>query len=79
MILIYLHCQYIASIIFITANAACAVGRQAEIGSLEPGKKMDVILYEVPSRAYLAYELGPNPIRHVVRNGRLVVRDGRRV
>ena len=46
MFLIYLHCQYIASIIFITANAACAVGRQAEIGSLEPGKKMDVPIFK---------------------------------
>ena len=62
-----------------TANAACAVGRQAEIGSLEPGKKMDVILCEVPSCAHLVYELGPNPVRHVVKNGRPVVRDGRRV
>ena len=40
---------------------------------------MDVILCEVPSRAHLAYELGPNPVRHVVKNGRPVVRDGRRV
>jgi imidazolonepropionase len=62
-----------------TANAACAVGRQADIGSLEPGKKMDVILCNVPSRAHLLYELGPNPVRHVVKNGRVAVRDGRRV
>jgi imidazolonepropionase len=61
-----------------TANAACAVGRQAEIGSLEPGKKMDLLLCAAPARAHLAYELGINPVRHIIKNGRLVVRDARR-
>jgi imidazolonepropionase len=62
-----------------TANSACAVGRQAEVGSLEPGKKMDLILCDARARAHLAYELGVNPVRHVVKNGRLVVRDALRV
>lgn len=62
-----------------TANGACAVGRQAEVGSLEPGKKMDVILCDVPGYAHLVYELGANPVRHVIKNGRPVVQDGRRV
>lgn len=62
-----------------TANAACAVGRQAEVGSLEPGKKMDLILCNGSGRAHIVYELGSNPIRHVIKDGRLVVQDGRRV
>jgi imidazolonepropionase len=34
-------------------------------------------LCDVPDYAFLVYELGFNPIRHVIKNGRVVVRDGR--
>jgi imidazolonepropionase len=62
----------------VTANAAYALQRQMNIGSLEVGKKMDLLLCDVPDYASLVYELGWNPIRHVIKNGRVVVRDGRR-
>jgi imidazolonepropionase len=62
-----------------TGNAAYAVGRQAAIGSLEPGKKMDLILCDVPDHVSLAYEAGRNPVRTVIKNGRVVVEDGRKV
>ena len=61
----------------VTANAAYALRRQESVGSLEVGKKMDMLLCDVPGYAFLAYELGWNPIRHVIKNGRVVVRDGR--
>jgi imidazolonepropionase len=61
-----------------TGNAAYAVGRQATIGSLEPGKKMDVILCDVPDHVSLAYEVGRNPVRTVIKSGKVVVEDGRR-
>jgi len=60
-----------------TANAAFALGRHAECGSLEPGKAMDLVLWDVPSYLTLAYHLGVNPVRYVIKNGRAVVRDGR--
>ncbi len=62
-----------------TANAAYALRRQESVGSLEVGKKMDMLLCDVPDYPSLVYEVGWNPIRHVIKNGRLVVRDGRRV
>lgn len=58
-----------------TANGAYAAGREAEAGSLEAGKNMDLIIADVPDYPSLAYELGRNPIRHVLKKGRLVVRD----
>jgi len=61
----------------VTANGAYALRRHASIGSLEVGKKMDLLLCNVPEYASLAYELGWNPIRHVIKSGRVVVRDGR--
>jgi len=61
----------------VTANAAYALQRHQSVGSLEVGKKMDMLLCDVPDYAFLVYELGFNPIRHVIKNGRVVVRDGR--
>jgi imidazolonepropionase len=62
----------------VTANAAYALRRHESVGSLEVGKKMDMLLCDVPDYAFLVYELGFNPIRHVIKNGRVVVRDGLR-
>jgi imidazolonepropionase len=61
-----------------TANAAYAIRRQDTVGSLEPGKKMDLLLCDVPDHVSLAYEAGRNPVRTVVKNGQVVVEDGRR-
>ena len=61
----------------VTANAAYALRRHDSIGSLEVGKKMDMLLCEVSDYSSLVYELGWNSIRHVIKNGRVVVRDGR--
>ncbi len=63
----------------VTANAAYALGRHESVGSLEVGKKMDVLLCDIPDYPSLAYEPAWNPIRHVIKNGRVVVRDGLRV
>src|SRR5512141_713570 len=52
-----------------TGNAACAVGRQGAVGSLESGKKMDLLLCAVPDHVSLAYEAGRNPVRTVIKNG----------
>jgi imidazolonepropionase len=62
-----------------TGNAAFAVNRQQTVGSLEVGKKMDLVLCDIPGYVSLAYELGRNPVRTVLKNGRVVVADGRRV
>jgi imidazolonepropionase len=61
-----------------TANAAFAIGRGGAVGSLEPGKKMDLLLCAVPDHVSLAYEAGQNPVRTVIKSGRVVVEDGRR-
>jgi len=62
-----------------TANAAYAIGRHGAVGSLEVGKKMDLLLCDVPDHVSLAYEAGRNPVRTVIKNGKVVVEDGRRV
>jgi imidazolonepropionase len=62
-----------------TGNAAYAIRRHGTVGSLEPGKKMDLVLCDVPGHVSLAYEAGRNPVRTVIKNGKVVVEDGRRV
>jgi imidazolonepropionase len=60
-----------------TANASYALGKQEKVGSLEIGKKMDLTLWEVPNYPYLIYHLGVNPLKHVIKNGKLVVENGK--
>lgn len=60
-----------------TANAACALARHQEVGSLEVGKKMDLILCDIPNYPSLVYHLGINPIKYVIKNGKIVVREGK--
>lgn len=59
-----------------TVNAAYALKRHDAIGSLEPGKQMDMILCEIPHYRHLVYHTGINPVKHVIKNGRIAVYDG---
>ncbi len=56
----------------VTLNAAWALDRQADRGSLEPGKRADVLVLNVPSYAEIPYWLGENPVQTVVIGGRVV-------
>jgi imidazolonepropionase len=67
------------SINAVTANASYALTRDTEVGSLEIGKKMDIVLCRVPHYLTLVYHFGINPIKHVIKNGKVVLRNGQRV
>lgn len=54
-----------------TINAAAAIGREKEIGSLETGKKADVVIIEAPDYRHLGYRFGTNLVRDVIKSGRL--------
>lgn len=60
-----------------TANAAYALRLHDRVGSLEPGKAMDVVLCDIPSYESLVYHTGVNSVKHVLKNGRVVVENGR--
>lgn len=60
-----------------TANAAYSLASHLDVGSLEVGKKMDLVLYEAPNYPTIVYHLGINPIKHVIKNGKLAVKDGK--
>jgi imidazolonepropionase len=60
-----------------TLNAACSLGLQDRVGSLEPGKAADIVVLDIPSYLHLAYQPGINHVHTVVKAGQLVVQDGR--
>lgn len=59
-----------------TVNAAYAINRGHQIGSLEAGKQADVIILDVANYKQLQYFYGMNHTNTVIKNGRVVVRDG---
>ncbi|HJW31190.1 MAG TPA: amidohydrolase family protein, partial [Saprospiraceae bacterium] len=56
-----------------TINAAYAVNREGEVGTLEVGKRADVLVLGVPNHRFLGYRFGVNLVEKVIKNGRLVV------
>ena len=60
------------AIVAATANGAAALGRGEEVGSLAAGKQADFIVIDAPSHRHLAYHFGVNPVRMVVKKGKLV-------
>ena len=56
----------------LTINAAAAVDRADSVGSLEIGKKADIIILEYPSINFLPYHVGVNIVETVIKNGEVV-------
>jgi imidazolonepropionase len=54
----------------VTINAAHAVGLGDEIGSLEPGKLADVVIWRVPSMNQIPYWVGADLVGTVIKKGR---------
>ena len=59
----------------VTINAAYAIDRQDSVGSLAVGKKLDLLLLDVPDYRYLAYHPGIQPVHTVLKSGIPVVKN----
>ncbi len=62
-----------------TINAAHSIDRAHEIGSLEVGKKADIIIFDTPNHKMFAYNYGVNLAEKVFKDGKLVIEKGRRI
>jgi imidazolonepropionase len=54
----------------ITREAARALGRLAEVGTLEVGKRCDLAIWSIARPAELVYQIGFNPLHARIRNGK---------
>lgn len=62
------------AIVASTINGACALGMQAETGSLEAGKWADFLMLEVPDYREIPYHFGGNLVSMTVKRGRTIAR-----
>jgi len=60
-----------------TLNAAHALGRAGSVGSLEPGKRANLVVHAIPNRYHLVYRFGVPRVETVVVDGRVVWRHPR--
>ncbi len=56
----------------VTINPACACGRGDLVGTAEPGKQADLIIWDAPDFEMVCYRFGSNLAKHVIKKGELV-------
>lgn len=57
----------------LTINAACALDKGDVIGSIEKGKRADLLMIDAPDYNHLFYNFGVNLVEKVFKNGNLVL------
>jgi imidazolonepropionase len=57
------------AIVAATINAAHAIRRASQVGSLEPGKQADLLILSVPDYRHLGYRFGTNLVKQVIKRG----------
>jgi imidazolonepropionase len=57
-----------------TINAAFAIDRGDELGSIEEGKKADVIILDVEQPEEIPYHFGVNLVHQVIKGGKTIYR-----
>lgn len=69
---LYMNMSIEEIITALTINAAAALKRSDRTGSIEKGKKADIIVLEYPSIHFLPYHAGVNIVETVIKNGKIV-------
>jgi imidazolonepropionase len=59
-----------------TINAARALALDGEIGSIEPGKKADLVILDIEDWEELIYLFNRNSVDTVIKNGEVVFAQG---
>jgi imidazolonepropionase len=61
------------SLAAVTVNAAHSLGLGEDVGSIEPGRQADLVIWRVPAIDQLPYWPGADLVRTVIKRGRVVV------
>ena len=56
----------------VTLNAASAIGLADKVGSVEPGKLGDLVVWEAPDLDYICYRMGSNLAKAVIKKGNVM-------
>ena len=65
---IYMKLSPEEAVTALTINAAAALGEAGSIGSIDVGKKGDIIILEYPSYRFLSYHVGINCVERVIKS-----------
>ena len=57
----------------VTLNAAAAIDMAGQVGSVEPGKQGDLVIWDAPDLDYICYRMGSNLAKTVIKKGAVVV------
>ena len=69
---IHMHMSMEEALTALTLNGAAALGHADTIGSIEVGKKADLLILRYPSYQFLVYHTGVNQVEHVIKAGRIL-------
>lgn len=69
---LYLNMSPIEVIKAVTINGAKSLNKENQIGSIEIGKKADLVIFNSKSLEYVLYHFGVNHTRMVIKNGEIV-------
>ena len=58
----------------VTLNAAAAIGKETETGSLETGKLADILIWDSNDLDFIFYRYGSNLVKTVIKRGKIIVR-----
>lgn len=56
----------------VTLNGAAAIGMADQVGTVEPGKAGDLVIWDAPDLEYICYRMGSNLARTVIKRGKTV-------
>lgn len=72
---IYMSMTIEETISALTLNGAAAIGMADSIGSLEPGKKADIIILDYDNYRMLPYYIGMNCVNTVIKDGNIMFKS----
>jgi len=55
-----------------TFNAACAIGINDKVGSIEKGKQADILILDCPNHNHIPYHFGINLVENVIKKGKIL-------